>query len=82
MKKIVIVITAIIVFFCTCWCCTHYHKDAVVTSVIGNTITCEDVSGNNWKFFGEGYKVNDVITLTIYNHTTDTINDDEVVNAK
>lgn len=55
-----------------------YTIDATVINVNDGIVTCEDTDGNVWEFYGDGFKVNDMIVLVMNaNHTT-TIYDDMI----
>ena len=62
---------------------THYNRVATVTECKGDDVIVEDSQGNVFAFGGDGFKVGDEVVLKMYtNHTDDTIEDDEILNAK
>ena len=62
---------------------THYTREATVVDVVSDEVVVIDEFGDEWSFIGDGYKVNDNITLVIHNNTTmDTIIDDKIIDIK
>ena len=62
---------------------THYTREATVIDVISDEIVVVDEFGDEWSFIGDGYKVNDNVTLVIHNNTTmNTIADDKIIDIR
>ena len=62
---------------------THYTREASVVDVVSDEIVVVDEFGDEWSFIGDGYKVNDNITLVIHNNTTmNTIADDKIIDIR
>ena len=62
---------------------THYTREATVVDVMSDEIVVIDEFGDEWSFIGNGYKVNDNVTLVIHNNTTmNTIADDKIIDIK
>ena len=62
---------------------THYTREATVVDVVSDEVVVVDEFGDEWSFIGDGYKVNDNVTLVIYNNTTmNTTVDDEIIDIK
>ena len=62
---------------------THYTREATIVDVVSDEVVVIDEFGNEWSFIGDGYKVNDNVTLVIYNNTTmNTTVDDEIIDIK
>ena len=62
---------------------THYTREATVVDVVSDEIVVVDEFGDKWSFIGDGYKINDNVTLVIYNNTTmNTIADDKIIDIK
>ena len=62
---------------------THYKREAIVVDVVSDEVVVVDKFGNKWSFISDGYKVNDNVTLVIYNNTTmNTTVDDEIIDIK
>lgn len=62
---------------------THYTRDALVTSVNGNTVLAVDTTDNIWCFESAGFRKGDSVTLKMFTNYTDSIiTDDEVINVK
>lgn len=62
---------------------THYTREATVVDVMSDEIVVVDEFGDEWSFIGDGYKVNDNVTLVIHNNTTmNTIVDDKIVGIR
>ena len=62
---------------------THYTREATVVDVMSDEVVVVDEFGDEWSFIGDGYKVNDNVTLVIHNNTTmNTIVDDKIIDIK
>lgn len=62
---------------------THYTREATVVDVMSDEIVVVDEFGDEWSFIGDGYKVNDNVTLVIHNNTTmNTIVDDKIIDIR
>ena len=62
---------------------THYTREATVIDVVSDEVVVIDEFGDEWSFIGDGYKVNDNVTLVIHNNTTmNTIVDDKIIDIK
>ena len=62
---------------------THYTREATVVDVVSDEVVVVDEFGDEWSFIGDGYKVNDNVTLVIHNNTTmNTIVDDKIIDIK
>ena len=62
---------------------THYTREATVVDVVSDEVVVVDEFGDEWSFIGNGYKVNDNVTLVIHNNTTmNTIADDKIIDIK
>ena len=62
---------------------THYTREATVVDVMSDEVVVIDKFGDEWSFIGNGYKVNDNVTLVIHNNTTmNTIADDKIIDIK
>ena len=62
---------------------THYTREATVVDVMSDEVVVIDEFGDEWSFIGNGYKVNDNVTLVIHNNTTmNTIVDDKIIDIK
>ena len=62
---------------------THYTREATVVDVVSDEVVVVDEFGDEWSFIGDGYKVNDNVTLVIHNNTTmNTIADDKIIDIK
>lgn len=62
---------------------THYTREATVVDVVSDEVVVIDEFGDEWSFIGDGYKVNDNVTLVIHNNTTmNTIVDDKIIDIK
>ena len=62
---------------------THYTREATVVDVVSDEIVVVDEFGDEWSFIGDGYKINDNVTLVIHNNTTmNTIADDKIIDIK
>lgn len=62
---------------------THYTREATVVDVMSDEVVVIDEFGDEWSFIGNGYKVNDNVTLVIHNNTTmNTIADDKIIDIR
>ena len=62
---------------------THYTRETTINDVVSDEIVVIDEFGDEWSFIGNGYKVNDNVTLVIHNNTTmNTIADDKIIDIK
>lgn len=61
---------------------THYTRDVVVVEVQDQEVTVEDKQGNLWCFNGTDYKVDQEITVVMYNNHTGTMYDDIIKGVK
>ena len=54
-----------------------------IVDVVSDEVAVVDEFGDEWSFIGDGYKVNDNVTLVIHNNTTmNTIADDKIIDIK
>ena len=60
----------------------HYTREVVVVEVQDQEVTVEDRQGHRWSFFGDGYTVDQEITVVMYDNHTSIITDDEIVRVK
>ena len=77
---VIMLIFAIIGMFCSIkdYQNNHYIKEATVNKVTESLITVTDEDGNIWEFFGDGFNVNDTITLSLATQGTADIKDDVI----
>lgn len=62
---------------------THYIREAIIIDIVSDEVVVVDEFGNEWSYIGDGYKVNDNVTLVIYNNATmNTTVDDEIIDIK
>ena len=62
----------------------NYIREGVVmaTHTSNEEVIVVDTTGNEWYFYGVGYKEGDTVTMTMDNNNTDnTINDDIIKNV-
>ena len=82
MKKIRIIVIAMVILMLCGWCSHyehHYTCKAVVTNVECIEVTVKDNSGHYWTFMGNGYKKGDKLTLVMSdNMTSNNIYDDMI----
>ena len=58
---------------------SHYKKQGTVVDVNGEVITIEDNNGNLWEFKGDGYSINQKVTMNMYTNNTDNYRYDDIV---
>lgn len=57
----------------------HYTSKLMVCDVDGTSVTCYDLNGEKWSFYGDGYEVGDFIKVKMYdNGTFDYVYDDVI----
>lgn len=82
-KPLIITTGIICAFVSACSYTAHYSRNAIITSVKGNSVIATDTTDNIWEFHGDNYKIGDTVKLKIFNNNTDAITgDDKVVKAK
>lgn len=81
-KKIALVVVAIVVISLMGTIEATYTREAVVTNVDCIEVTVEDEQGHRWSFIGDEYKVGQEITLVMNDNHTSIITDDEIVDVK
>lgn len=84
MKKVVAVLCVLCVLFPVCACAEHYAKTALVVEIDkkADCVVCVDYDGEEWVFDGaKGWHVNDIVSLLMDDKGTDSIYDDEIINA-
>ena len=59
-----------------------YTINTTVINVENDIISCEDSNGNVWEFYGEGYKVNDMLILVMDSNHTEMIYDYMVIDVQ
>ena len=64
------------------WYETHSVRYGSIAKVEDNKVLFEDSDGYAWYFYGDGYKVNDIVEATFWNATTKAIEDDEIETVK
>lgn len=60
---------------------THYDRKATVVKVKGNEVLTQDAEGNQFSFYGNGFRKNEKLILKMNNKGTTKISDDEVLDA-
>lgn len=81
-KKVIIVLTVIIVIGLMGAIETTYTRNAVVVNVDNLEVTAEDKQGNLWVFIADGYSINDNVTLVMNDNHTTKITDDKIIKIK
>ena len=59
-----------------------YTRTVTVVNIQDNEGVVKDYQGNYWSFVGEGYKINDQLTVVMTDNHTSTIADDEIIRVK
>ena len=59
----------------------NYTREGVVVAIHASTeeVITVDTTGNEWCFYGVGYKVGDTVTMTMDNNNTDNIINDDII---
>jgi hypothetical protein len=82
MKKILVVIIAIVMFTSACMNTmnvTQRMDRGVIVNINNDVVTVKDDNGELWAFTGEGYEVGQRVMIVVDNMGTDNVYDDEVV---
>lgn len=80
-KKILIILSAILVLGLMWGCESTYTRQAEIISIKGDTVRAEDKSGHIWEYKGSA-RIGDDITLVMYDNHTSKITDDIVKGVK
>ena len=59
-----------------------YTRAVTVVNTQDNEVIVKDHQGNYWSFVGEGYKVNEQLTVEMTDNHTSIITDDEIIRVK
>ena len=81
-KRIVLVVVAIVVVGLMGMIESTYTRDVVVTDADCIEITVQDKQGHHWSFYGDEYKVGQEITVVMNDNHTSIITDDRIVDVK
>ena len=81
-KRIMIVLTAIMMLGVLGHYEHQYTRDVVVVDIQGQEVTVEDKQGNLWCFNGTDYTVDQKITVVMCDNYTSTIYDDIIKGVK
>lgn len=60
----------------------YYTRKVTVIEAQNQEVVVEDGQGHQWCFCGEGYEVDQKITIVMHNNYTDSIYDDKIVKVK
>lgn len=58
---------------------THYTRTGKIQSVVADELRIIDTTGNIWIFYGEGFRKNDNVKMTMYNNHTDLEITDDII---
>lgn len=81
-KKIIMVLTVIVIIGFMGTIETTYTRNAIVINVDNLEVTAEDKQGNLWVFIADGYSINDDVTLIMNDNHTTKITDDKIIKVK
>ena len=81
-KKIIMVLTVIIIIGLMGIIEPTYTRDAKVVNVDNLEVTAEDKQGNLWVFIADDYSINDDVTLIMNDNHTTKITDDKIIKVK
>lgn len=82
LKKIIIATVVIIGLLVFNYTEHHYTREVIVREVDCLEVTVEDKQGHLWTLKGTDYTVDQEITVVMYDNSTSTITDDEIVRVK
>ena len=81
-KRILIVVTIIIVVGLFGMIENTYTREVTVTEMQDQEVTVVDVSGNEFCFYGTDYTVGQKITVVMTTNNTDSITDDKIIDVR
>jgi hypothetical protein len=81
-KRLLILIVILLFISFIGYAETHYTRAVVVVDIQGQEVTVEDKQGNLWSFNGTDYKVDQEITVVMYDNHTGTMYDDVIEEVK
>ena len=81
-KKIVLVVVAIVVVGLMGMIESTYTRDVVVIKVDCIEVTVQDKQGHHWSFYGDDYTVGQEITVVMNDNHTSIITDDRIADVK
>ena len=81
-KRILIVVTIIIVVGLFGMIDNTYTREVTVTEIQDQEVTVVDVSGNEFCFYGTDYTVDQEITVVMTTNNTDSITDDKIIDVR
>ena len=81
-KKIALVVIAIVVVGLMGMIESTYTRDVVETKVDCIEVTVQDKQGHHWSFYGDDYTVGQEITVVMNDNHTSIITDDRIVDVK
>ena len=81
-KKIALVVVAIVVVGLMGMIESTYTRDVVVTKVDCIEVTVQDKQGHHWSFYGDDYTVGQEITVVMNDNHTSIITDDKIIDVK
>ena len=81
-KKIALVVIAIVVIGLMGTIESTYTRDVTVTKVDCIKVTVQDKQGHYWSFYGDDYTVGQEITVVMNDQHTSFIYDDTIINVK
>jgi hypothetical protein len=81
-KKILIVLTIFLVIGLIGTIESRYTRDGRVIEITNQEVTVEDKIGCLWTFYGEGYEIDQEITMVMSDNNTSNIMDDKIVRVK
>ncbi len=75
----IIVIISLIIFANLSWYETHYTRIVEVMNVYDNAIVVKDEYNNHWTFKEDGFKIGDILKITINTMHTDNNEKDDII---
>ena len=81
-KKIALVVVAIVVVGLMGMIESTYTRDVVVTKVDCIEVTVQDKQGHHWSFYGDDYTIGQEITVVMNDNHTSIITDDKIIDVK
>ena len=81
-KKIIMVLTVIVIIGLMGTIESTYIRNAVVVNVDNLEVTAEDKQGNLWVFVADDYSINDDVRLIMNDNHTTKITDDKIIKVK
>lgn len=80
MKKIVFILS-IILLIATIITCGHFYRKPMIIEAVDDYATAVDADGNIWAFGPDNYEIGDTVSLMLFDNFTSSIYDDVIIDT-